>query len=66
MINPSHGEAPLDLTTELISIKKRLEALEQRLYTIDQRPVEDARRLGPPRTSASPYDLSRIKIKRKL
>ena len=60
---------PLDMKTELMNIKARLEALEQRVYTIDSRTVGMIK-LDPGPDHLSPYDFGAVatalkRVKRK-
>lgn len=54
-VNMSKVGEPLDLTKELTDIKRRLEALEQKGYTIGREP-----RLGPSPDGPGPYDLGAL------
>lgn len=56
---PKARTADVKLRDELIGIKRRLEALEQRVYTIDQRTIGEVR-LGPGPMSPSPYNLNHV------
>lgn len=56
--NTANDPKPLDLTNELTDIKRRLESLEARILSLNERTLPMVR-LGPSR-DRSPYDLSKL------